>query len=140
MNVALAGQAGTNLVYESAGMLGSLMSCSLEAMVIDNDMLGAINRTVRGIEVNEETLSVDVIKEVVHGAGHFLGSQQTLELMQREYIYPILGDRESPDNWMDAGGKDQCSRYTRTISTPNATRPSETSFQSSSNVPASTEA
>ena len=88
-------------------MLGSLMSCSLEALVIDNDMLGSINRTVRGIEVNEETLSVDTIKEVVHGAGHFLGSQQTLDLMQREYIYPMIGDRESPDNWKDAGGKDQ---------------------------------
>ena len=107
VNVTLAGQAGTNLVYESAGMLGSLMSCSLEALVIDNDMLGSINRTVRGIEVNEETLSVDTIKEVVHGAGHFLGSQQTLDLMQREYIYPMIGDRESPDNWKDAGGKDQ---------------------------------
>lgn len=107
INVALAGQAGTNLVYESAGMLGSLMSCSLEALVIDNDMLGSINRTVRGIEVNDETLSVDVIKEVVHGPGHYLGSQQTLDLMQRDYLYPTIGDRDSPDNWMDAGAKDQ---------------------------------
>ena len=88
-------------------MLGSLMSCSLEALVIDNDMLGSINRTIRGIEVDEETLSVEVIKEAVHGAGHYLGSQQTLDLMQRDYLYPTIGDRESPDNWLDAGGKDQ---------------------------------
>ena len=106
LNVALAGHAGANLVYESAGMLGSLLSCSLEALVIDNDMLGAINRTVRGIEVNEESLSVAVIEEVIHGPGHFLGSQQTLELMQKDYIYPDIGDRDTPDNWMDAGGKD----------------------------------
>lgn len=106
LNVALAGHAGANLVYESAGMLASLLSCSLEALVIDNDMLGSINRTVRGIEVNEETLSTEVIRDVVNGAGHFLGSAQTLELMQREYIYPEIGDRETPDNWLDAGGRD----------------------------------
>ena len=106
LNVGLAGHAGANLVYESAGMLASLLGCSLEALVIDNDMLGSINRTVRGIEVNEETLSADVIAEVIAGPGHFLGSDQTLELMQREYIYPVIGDRDTPDNWLDAGGKD----------------------------------
>jgi len=26
--------------------------------------------------------------------------------MQKEYIYPDIGDRDTPDNWMDAGGKD----------------------------------
>ena len=106
INVALAGQAGANLVYESAGMLGSLLACSLEALVIDNDMLGSINRTVRGIEVDEESLSFAVIKDAVLGPGHFLGSAQTLELMQRDYIYPVIGDRETPDNWLDAGAKD----------------------------------
>ncbi|MCY4664239.1 MAG: trimethylamine methyltransferase family protein, partial [Acidimicrobiaceae bacterium] len=82
----------------------------LEALVIDNDMLGSINRTVRGIEVNEETLSAQLIAEVVSGPGHFLGSPQTLDLMQREYIYPELGDRDTPDNWLDAGGKDSRAR------------------------------
>ncbi len=106
INIALAGQAGANLVYESAGMLGSILSCSLEALVIDNDMLGSINRTVRGIEVNEETLSAALIEEVVYGPGHFLGSPQTLDLMQKEYIYPLIGDRDTPDDWLEAGGKD----------------------------------
>ncbi len=106
LNVALAGHAGANLVYESAGMLGSLLSCSLEALVIDNDMLGSINRTVRGIEVNADTLSEELIFEVVSGPGHFLGSSQTLQLMQTEYIYPVIGDRDTPDNWVDAGARD----------------------------------
>ena len=110
LNVALAGHAGANLVYESAGMLASLLSCSLEALVIDNDMLGSINRTVRGIEVNEETLSARLIADVVSGPGHFLGSPQTLELMQREYIYPVIGDRDTPDDWRDAGSKDSRTR------------------------------
>ncbi|MDW3219136.1 MAG: trimethylamine methyltransferase family protein [Acidimicrobiales bacterium] len=105
INITLAGHAGANLVYESAGMLASLLACSHEALVIDNDMLGSVNRTVRGIEVNEETLSREVIAEVIAGPGHFLGSAQTLELMQKEYVYPEIGDRDTPDNWLEAGGK-----------------------------------
>ena len=70
---------GVNLMYESAGMHASLLGFCLESLLIDNDMLGAINRNVRGIEVNEDTLSVDVIREVcLNGPGHFLGSDQTL--------------------------------------------------------------
>ena len=103
--VALAAHAGANLVYESAGMLASLMVCSPEMMVIDNDMLGSINRTVRGIEVNAETLSSETIADVVHGVGHFLGHEQTLSMMLSEYVYPEVGDRASPDDWMDAGSR-----------------------------------
>lgn len=103
--VGLAANAGANLIYESAGMLASLMSCSLEAMVIDNDMLGAINRTVRGIEITPDTLSVEAMRDVVFGAGHFLGHSQTLNMMQSEYTYPLVGDRNSPDDWVDAGAK-----------------------------------
>jgi trimethylamine--corrinoid protein Co-methyltransferase len=104
--VALAAQAGCNNVSESAGMLGSLMALSLESMVIDNDMLGAVLRTVRGIEVNEETLSYHVMEQVVHGEGHFLRTDQTLGLMRTEYEYPELADRSTPGEWEAAGSPD----------------------------------
>ena len=104
--VALAAQTGCNNVSESAGMLGSLMALSLESMVIDNDMLGAILRTVRGIEVNEETLSYHVMEQVVHGEGHFLRTDQTLGLMRTEYEYPELADRSTPGEWEAAGSPD----------------------------------
>lgn len=104
LTVGLAANVGANLIFESAGMLASLLACSLEQLVIDNDMMGAINRTVRGIEVDEGTLSAEVIAEVIAGPGHFLGSAQTLSLMQTEYVYPVIGDRDSPENWTDAGG------------------------------------
>ena len=103
--VTLAANAGANLVYESAGMLASIMACSPEMMVIDNDMLGSIMRTVRGIEINPGSLSSDTIAEVVHGQGHFLGHSQTLAMMQSEYVYPMVGDRLSPDDWVDAGAR-----------------------------------
>ncbi len=102
----LAGAAGCNLVHESAGMLGSLMCCSFDAMVIDNDMLGAVQRTLRGIEVSDESLSIDVIRDVALGPGHFLGQSQTLELMETEYLYPSIASRETYDEWTAGGACD----------------------------------
>jgi trimethylamine---corrinoid protein Co-methyltransferase len=101
---ALAAMSGVNLLYESAGMHASLLGFCLESLLIDNDMLGQINRNVRGIEVNDETLSVDVIHQTcTSGPGHYLGSDQTLDLMQKEYVYPALGNRMSPKEWAEAG-------------------------------------
>jgi len=100
----LAAHSGANLIYESAGMHASLLGVCYESMVIDNDMLGAINRTVRGIEVNDESLSLDAMRDVcVGGPNHYLGHGQTLNLMQREYIYPEIGDRTSPKEWAEQG-------------------------------------
>ena len=104
--ITLAAQAGCNDVSECSGMLGSLMALSFESMVIDNDLLGAVMRTVRGIEVNEETLSYAVMEQVVHGEGHYLRAPQTLELMRTEYEYPALANRATPGEWEDAGSPD----------------------------------
>ncbi len=107
----LAGHCGANLVYESAGMQASLLGTSLEGYVIDNDMLGAINRTIRGIEVDTDSLSVDVIRDVcIDGPSHYLGHNQTMELMQRDYVYPEIGDRLSPKDWVEQGSTDVLQR------------------------------
>ena len=102
----LAALSGCNNVSESAGMVGSLMGLSFEALVIDNDMLSNVLRTVRSFEVTDETLSYEVIMEVVHGDGHFLRQPQTLELMRTEFAYPDLADRNPPKDWIDAGATD----------------------------------
>jgi trimethylamine--corrinoid protein Co-methyltransferase len=106
ISVALAALAGCNNVSESAGMVGSLMGLSYEALVIDNDMLGTVLRTVRGIEINDETLSIDVIASAVHGEGHFLREEQTLKMMRTEYEYPALADRLAPNQWVEGGSMD----------------------------------
>jgi trimethylamine--corrinoid protein Co-methyltransferase len=102
----LTAMAGCNLIGETAGMLGSLMACSFEAMVIDDDMIGNVMRAVRGIEVNDDTLSFEVIRDTVEGSGHFLDHPQTLEMMQTEYLYPQLADRGTYDEWKDTGKRD----------------------------------
>ena len=106
LTMMLAALSGGGLVYESAGMLASLLGCSFEAMIIDDEMLSGIRRIARGIEVSDETLSVDVIADVVNGPGHFLGAQQTMELMESEFVYPRHANRSSPDDWATAGAKD----------------------------------
>jgi trimethylamine--corrinoid protein Co-methyltransferase len=76
-------------------------------------MLGSINRNVRGIEVNDETLSLEAITDVcLEGPGHYLGHSQTLSLMQRDYVYPALGNRMSPKEWNEAGKPDIIERAT----------------------------
>jgi trimethylamine--corrinoid protein Co-methyltransferase len=106
LTTALTGLAGANYVGECAGMQASLMGCSFEALAIDNDMLGAVERTVRGVEVTDETLSYEVIKDVAYGAGHFLGTEQTLALMESEYYYPELADRRAYGEWQQSGSPD----------------------------------
>jgi len=106
LTIALAAHTGCNNVSESAGMLGSLMALSLESMLIDNDLLGSVLRTVRGIEVNEQSLSYKVIEQVVYGEGHYLRNEQTLGLMRSGYEYPALADRTTPGEWEAAGSPD----------------------------------
>lgn len=102
----LLAHAGANLIYESAGMQGSLLGFSNEALVIDNDMIGGILRTIRGIDVTEDSLSVEALRDVcTNGPGHYLGHDQTLSLMQSEYVYPVIGDRKSPKEWVEAGSE-----------------------------------
>jgi len=93
-------------VSEVAGMMASLMGCSFEAMVIDNDMLGNVARVLRGIEVTEETLSFETIRDVVRDPGHYLGHSQTLALMESEYLYPGISDRRPQGEWQETGKAD----------------------------------
>ena len=101
-----AGLAGSNMVYESSGMMASLLGASFEAFVLDDEMLSHIYRTIRGVEVNDETLGFEAIKEAVTGAGHFLGGMHTMDAMQRDYYYPQLADRNPPVTWAEEGAKD----------------------------------
>ena len=113
--VSLAAHAGADMVQLSVGMLGSIMVASPESLVIDNDMCGAILRSVRGVEVDPSYLDLAMIEEVVGGEGHYLGSPQTLELMRSEYVYPELGDRQSVDEWVSAGEPSLWSRASERV-------------------------
>ncbi|MCB1385285.1 MAG: trimethylamine methyltransferase family protein [Nitratireductor sp.] len=100
----MAGLSGLNMVYEAVGMHASLLGFSLESLILGDDMLGQAQRCVRGIEVNDQTVSIETMKEVcLGGPGHYLGSSQTLSLMQRDFVYPKIADRLSPKEWAEVG-------------------------------------
>lgn len=105
ITITAAALAGGNLVSAYPGIVGSLMGQSFEGLVIDNDLLGNTQRLLRGIEVTDETLSYEVIAETVKGVGHYLGADQTLQLMRSEFHYPDLADRTSPGEWQEGGSR-----------------------------------
>ena len=100
----LAGLAGLNMCYEAVGMHASLLGFCMESLILGDDLLGQAMRCVRGIEVTEDSTSIEAMKEVcLGGPGHYLGSDQTLALMQTEYVYPAVANRMSPKEWVEAG-------------------------------------
>ena len=104
------GLAGGNMVYESSGMMASLLGASFEAFVMDDEMLSLVYRMIRGIEVNEQSLEFDSIQSVVSDTGHFLGQPETMLSMERDYFYPSIADREEPTVWQEQGALDHLSR------------------------------
>ncbi|MEM1364234.1 MAG: trimethylamine methyltransferase family protein [Pseudomonadota bacterium] len=103
----MAGLSGLNMVYEAVGMHASLLGFCHESLVLGDDLLGQVQRCVRGIDVTEDSVSMNVMREVcLDGPGHYLGHAQTLGLMQREYVYPVIADRTSPKEWAEVGKPD----------------------------------
>jgi len=123
----MAGLSGLNMVYEAAGMHASLLGFCLESLILGDDLIGQAQRCVRGIEVSDETLALETMKSVcLGGPGHYLGSDQTLALMQTEYIYPVSADRSSPKEWEERGRPDllamTTSRKNKILSEPASAR------------------
>ncbi len=106
MTVELAALAGGNMINASAGIYSSLMTASFEGAVLDGEMFGNILRTVRGIDVIEPEKAVDIIRRAVDGEGHFLGDEDTIRLMETEYLYPKLFDRRPSGEWEAMGRLD----------------------------------
>ena len=95
-------------------MLESLLTVAYENYVIDDDIGGQVMRLVRGLEVTDEALSLEVIHEIcTEGPGHYLGHAQTIQLMNSEYHYPHTADRNTRAAWEAAGGLDMRERARR---------------------------
>jgi trimethylamine--corrinoid protein Co-methyltransferase len=100
--------AGADEVY-GAGSLEGGMAASFEELVMDDEICKAVLKAVQGIEVNDETLAVDVIDKVGPG-GHFLAEKHTLKHFKDVLFFPELTDRNSYDAWKKAGGKSMIKR------------------------------
>lgn len=93
---------GGNIVHD-LGYLESGLCYSLAQLVVCDEIIGWLEHFIRGVEVNEETLAVDLIDQVGPD-GQFLDNEHTLTHF-RDRWYPGLIDRENYDNWMTKGGR-----------------------------------
>lgn len=98
----MAAMAGVNFVYDAAGALESTITASYEQAVIDNEMCGMVMRALRGIQINDKTLSLDVINEVGQG-GQYLTKRNTLEFLKKEHYIPTILNRH---RWKEVVPKD----------------------------------
>jgi trimethylamine--corrinoid protein Co-methyltransferase len=91
-----------NLVHD-VGYLESGKCYSLEMLAICDEVIGYIRRYCRGIEVNDETLALDLIAEL-GPEGDYLSSEHTVN-HYRETWYPSLFNRNHFDGWVAEDGQ-----------------------------------
>ncbi len=93
---------GVSLMINSS-MFGTAMTVSLEQLLLDHEILAIAFRLLQGIEVNPETIALDVIKKVCP-YGNFLMEDHTLKYMRSgEHWYPDISNRLTYDQWQEQG-------------------------------------
>ena len=90
----LAGATGVGTM----GHVENALTFSYEQLVIDDAIAGYIRRMLHGFEVNEETLAVELIKEVGPG-GNYLAEPHTAQNFRDEFYLPDIVERMSYASW-----------------------------------------
>lgn len=103
---ALAAMGGSNYIHHSAGMLESMLSIAYEQFVIDDEIIGNACKILKGIQVDGDTLALEVIDAVGPG-GNYMTAPHTMAHIRSEY-YNSNGvtDRKNRDRWEAEGGLD----------------------------------
>ena len=109
MGSLLVALSGANFIHDAAGLMEFDLTASYEKVVIDNEILARTHRVLRGIEVNDDTIALDLMLEVGPG-NDYLGQEHTVKYMRSEFAPYLISDREGREKWESAGGKDT---YTR---------------------------
>jgi trimethylamine--corrinoid protein Co-methyltransferase len=90
------------------------MVCSVEQLVLGNEIISAAKHFLRGLEINRESIARDVIARVGPG-GNYLADDHTFTHFRRELWRPGLFTRQHYTAWKDAGGKDAAQRIREKI-------------------------
>jgi trimethylamine--corrinoid protein Co-methyltransferase len=97
---------GSDVVIEcTSASLENTAASVPEQAVIGNEICSFINRILQGIEVNPDTLAVDVIREIGPG-GEYLTHDHTMEYFMTEHWDAKLGSRLPRDLWEEKGAMD----------------------------------
>ncbi len=102
--------AGTNFIHLSIGLMEQMLLASYEQCVIDDEIVSAAFHIARGIEVNDDTIAFDVIKELGPANAQYLTHEHTLRHLRKLFWPPKITNRQKWDAWMAAGGKDMRER------------------------------
>ena len=86
------------------GQLESELTISPAQAVIDNEIIAYSKRYLRGVEINDETLALDTIREVGI-SGSFLETMHTAENFRDELFFPSVLNRLTYEGWRAKGGK-----------------------------------
>jgi trimethylamine--corrinoid protein Co-methyltransferase len=95
--------AGADLMC-GVGLLEDSSCLFYEEIVIDDEIVGAIARLIRGEWADDETMALDVIEKVGPGKD-FLAQRHTLTHIRTDFFMPNLVDRRSFDAWSQTGSK-----------------------------------
>jgi len=96
---------GSNLPCLHGPVHGQLTYHPVQA-VLDDDIAGWVGRFLEGVEVNYETLAIDLINEVGPIPGQYLSTKHTRKWWQKEQFVPKVADRLTYPEWMQCGKKD----------------------------------
>jgi trimethylamine--corrinoid protein Co-methyltransferase len=107
MSSLLVAMSGANYIHDIAGLMEEDLTVSYEKLVMDNEILGMCQRVLRGIEVNDETLAVDLIVEK-GPASDYLAENHTVKHMRDEFFVPSLANRNRREKFK--AGDDALSR------------------------------
>ncbi len=94
-----------SVLNHAAGWLEGGLVASMEKFVFDIEMLQMMAAWLSPIEVNDDTLGLDAVRDVGPG-GHYFGTAHTLERYKTAFYEPLLSDWSNFENWTDAGARD----------------------------------
>jgi trimethylamine--corrinoid protein Co-methyltransferase len=100
-----------SMIYHAAGWMEGGLTASFEKVILDAEMLQMMAETLEPVEVTEETLGLDAIREVGPG-GHFFGAAHTLERYETAFYQPMLADWRNFETWQEAGALSATQRAT----------------------------
>lgn len=96
---------GANML-SGFGSLASILVASYEQLIIDNEMLSVLKKVAQGVSVNEDTLALEVIDNVIRGEGSYIMQKHTLRhLKNGEVFIPELGFDDLWNKWEQIGRK-----------------------------------
>jgi trimethylamine--corrinoid protein Co-methyltransferase len=95
--------AGVNLITCAGTLDGTLLE-DHALLLLDDEICGATLRLARGIEVNPETLALDLIKRVGF-SGNYLAEMHTASHFRQELFIPKFLSRQPYDTWEKQGSQ-----------------------------------